>query len=190
VVTAGMKPWEGCGECHGLAGVAPNGHFPNLAAQDPFYLEKEMEDFRTGLRRNDHGQMGHAARRARGKTLAAIVRYFASLPPPPPSPDKLPRTIVREGRALLATGDRIRKVPACEGCHGPDPTPRFIAGRLDAQPAAYLEKELEDFRSGRRANDPRRMMQIIARRMSRAQITAVSRYLASQPHRGTGPSLR
>lgn len=38
IVTRDMKPWDGCGECHDLDGVAPNGHFPNLAAQKTAYF--------------------------------------------------------------------------------------------------------------------------------------------------------
>jgi cytochrome c553 len=79
VVTKGMKPWEGCGECHDLDGIAPNGHFPNLAAQKASYLRKEMDDFRKGLRGNDHGQMGTSAREAAGATLDEVKAYCRTL---------------------------------------------------------------------------------------------------------------
>jgi cytochrome c553 len=182
VVTKGMKPWEGCGECHDLDGVAPNGHFPNLAAQKPSYLRKEMDDFRTGVRGNDHGQMGTSAREAAGATLDAVVGYFAGLPPPPPAPvtGLSPKAAARAA-LLVAKGSRADRIPPCVNCHSPHPKRAFDAPWLEAQQPAYLVKELDDFRSGARTNDPDQVMEKIAQVLSDDDIAALAQYLASLP---------
>jgi cytochrome c553 len=182
VVTKGMKPWEGCGECHDLDGVAPNGHFPNLAAQKPSYLRKEMDDFRKGGRDNDHGQMGTSAREAAGATLDAVVGYFAGLPPPPPAPmTDLGAKAAARAALLVAKGSRADRIPPCVNCHSPHPKRAFDAPWLEAQQPAYLVKQLEEFRSSARANDPDEVMEKIARVLSDDDIAALAQYLASLP---------
>jgi cytochrome c553 len=182
VVTKGMKPWEGCGECHDLDGVAPNGHFPNLAAQKASYLRKEMDNFRKGLRGNDHGQMGTSASETTGTTLDQVVGYFAGLPPPPPMPmtGLSPKAAARAA-LLVAKGSRADRIPPCVNCHSPHPKRAFDAPWLEAQQPAYLVKELEDFRSGARTNDPDEVMEKIAQVLSDDDIAALAQYLASLP---------
>ena len=46
------------------------------------------------------------------------------------------------------------------------------------QYAEYIEAQLKAFRSGERANDPNRMMRMIAARLSDAEIKAVANYIA------------
>jgi len=151
IVTKGMKPWEGCGECHDLDGVAPNGHFPSLAGQQAAYFLKEMADFRMGGRANDHGQMGVSARETTGRTLDEVAAYFASLPAPPPQSNKeLDAADAARAQLLVEHGSRAERIPACDNCHGPKPKHDIIAPRLESQQAGYLEKQLNDFRSKRR----------------------------------------
>jgi len=190
VVTKNMKPWDGCGECHDLDGVAPNGHFPNLAGQKTAYFLKQMSDFRTGKRRNDHGQMGVSSRETIGKALDQVVAYFAALPPPTPRPARgLAAAEASRARALLSQGSRSEKLPACFDCHSTAPKHDFVAPCLEAQQPGYLEKQLDDFRTGRRINDPEAVMQKIAHRLSDSDAAAVSAYLGSLP-RGAACGVR
>lgn len=182
VVTRNLKPWDGCGECHDLDGVAPNGHFPNLAGQKTPYLLKQMDDFRRGKRRNDHGQMGVSSRSTTGEALDAVVAYFAALPPPAPQPASgLTANERALAQTLLAEGNRAEKVPACFGCHSTAPKHDFVAPCLESQQVGYLTKQLDDFRTGKRTNDPDAVMQKIAARLGDSDVAAVSGYLASQP---------
>jgi cytochrome c553 len=183
IITKDMKPWEGCGECHDLDGVAPNGHFPNLARQQTAYFLKEMEDFRSGKRANDHGQMGVSARETTGKTIEQVAAYFASLPAPKPQPAALAPTEMARAQRIVAHGDQTLHVPACDDCHGPKPKHEFVAPCLEAQQAPYLEKQLDDFAAGRRTDDPNAVMQKIARRLSGDDAHVVSVYLASLARR-------
>jgi cytochrome c553 len=179
IVTKDMKPWEGCGECHDLNGIAPNGHFPSLAGQNWAYFLKQMADFRDGTRRNDHGQMGVSSRATAGKVLAQVAAYFAALPPPLPA--QAPGSIeATRGRLLVAVGSRADRIPACDNCHGPHPKHDFVVPCLESQQPAYLSKELEDFKSGRRGNDPQGVMQKVAQHLSAADIGALAAYLASE----------
>ena len=112
IVTKDMKPWEGCGECHDLDGVAPNGHFPSLAGQKTAYFLKQMEDFRDGKRANDHGQMGVSSRETTGKVLDQVAAYFAALPAPPPqSPGDLDASDAARAQLLVAHGSPRRTHP-------------------------------------------------------------------------------
>ena len=86
---------------------------------------------------------------------------------------------VEFGQKLYRGGDLAKGLPACAGCHGP-------AGggipsqypRIGGQHADYIEAQLKSFRSGERANDPNKMMRLVAAKMSDAEIKAVSDYIA------------
>ena len=179
--TAATEPWEPCGECHNLDGISANGHFPHLAGQRAAYIEKELIDFQSGARANDHGQMGVASRALGPKERAVVARHFAGLPDPMPQLLDLNPTDAKRAATLVAMGDRAAKIPACNSCHGVRGKRNFTGPRLEAQQAAYLAKELADFRAGRRTNDRNRVMQLVAKRLSEAEITAVAAYLATRP---------
>jgi len=182
IVTKGMKPWEGCGECHDLDGVAPNGHFPSLAGQKITYFLKEMADFRDGERANDHGQMGVSSRETTGRVLDEVGAYFASLPAPVPQAKKAPEAgDAARAQLLVEHGSRAEHIPACDNCHGPKPKHDVVAPRLESQQAGYLEKQLNDFKSRLRTNDPNGVMQKIAQRLSNDDIELVASYLATRP---------
>jgi cytochrome c553 len=179
--TSATEPWEPCGECHNLDGISANGHFPHLAGQRAAYIEKELFDFQVGARANDRGQMGVASRGLGPAERAAVARHFAGLPAPMPrSPDLNPAD-ARRAAALVARGDRAARIPACNSCHGVSAKRDVTAPRLEAQQAAYLAKELADFRAGRRTNDRAHAMQRIARRLSEADIDLLAAYLATRP---------
>lgn len=186
IVTKDMKPWEGCGECHDLDGVAPNGHFPSLAGQKTAYFLKQMKDFRDGKRANDHGQMGVSSRETTGTVLDQVAAYFAALPEPPPqSPGDLDASDAARAQLLFAHGSLGERIPACANCHGQNPKHDFVAPCLEGQQAKYLEKQLDDFKSGRRTNDPDGVMQKVAQRLSNRDRAALSGYVASIPRPAT-----
>lgn len=71
------------------------------------------------------------------------------------------------------------RIAICESCHGrhgqsPDPDVPVLAG----QSAAYLQRQLEAFRSGTR-QDP--AMSAIARTLDAASVDALARHFAAQP---------
>jgi cytochrome c553 len=176
-------PQEICGMCHGLDGISRMAKFPKLAGQKAAYLERQIRDFRDGRRHNDGGQMAAVATEIAETQIAEVAAYFASLPPPQPAGhDPASRT---RAEALFNAGDPVAGIPACRGCHGPGPTAgegsRIEGPHLSAQHADYLARQLADFRSGTRTNDPGEVMQRAAARLSDSDIAALARFLAASP---------
>jgi len=70
-------------------------------------------------------------------------------------------------------------IPACAGCHGPAGAglPAQFP-RLAGQYAEYTEAQLKAFRVEERANDPEKMMRMIAAKLSDVEIKAVAEYAA------------
>jgi cytochrome c553 len=182
IVTAGMQPWETCAACHSLDGISAMARFPKLAGQRPDYIEKQVRDFRDGRRRNDGGQMAAIAGDINDHDLAKSAAYFASLPAPPPDAS-LPTDTEdwRRGAALYREGDATVGISKCSSCHDDANSARIVAPILRAQHAAYLAKQLRDWRSGERRNDSTQTMPAIAARLSDQDISALAAFLAAQP---------
>jgi len=49
---AGKSKAAQCAACHGAAGISPVGLYPNLAGQKEQYLAKQINDFRSGSRKD------------------------------------------------------------------------------------------------------------------------------------------
>jgi cytochrome c553 len=114
--------------------------------------------------------------------LDQVVSYFAALPPPVPQPtSRLSSQEIIHSKTLVTQGSRAEGVPACIGCHSNSPKHDFAAPCLEAQQPGYLEKQLDDFRTGKRVNDPEAVMQKIARRLGDGEAAVLSEYLASLP---------
>ena len=83
------------------------------------------------------------------------------------------------GKKIYEAGLADKGVSACMACHGPsgagNPGAKFPA--LSGQHAPYVAKALKDFRSGTRSNDPSKMMQDIAIKMTDPEIEAVAEYI-------------
>ena len=185
IVTTGMQPWETCASCHSLDGISAMARFPKLAGQRADYIAKQVRDFRDGRRQNDGGQMAAIAGDIDDENLAKSAAYFAGLPAPPPDasqPTGFGGLAARRG----ALSRRRRHRRHCRGAV-PVTTPtgeRADAPLLKAQHAAYLEKQLRDWRSGARHNDvkpnhagDRRK----AHRPRHRRACCVSRLAAAQP---------
>jgi cytochrome c553 len=182
LVTEGMQPWEVCAECHSMDGISRMARFPKLAGQRPDYIVKQVRDFRDGRRGNDGGQMAATASDVSDDDLAKAAEYFASLPAPAPS-DSLASDSVqwKRGAALYQDGDAAASITSCRSCHDDREPNRPYGPLLKAQHAAYLAKQLRDWRSGARTNDVSQTMPAIAAKLSEQDISALATFLASQP---------
>lgn len=173
--TSGMEPWEVCALCHSLDGISAMAKFPKLAGQRAAYIEKQFRDFQSGNRMNDGGQMQAITTEIELADLAAIADHFSSLPPPPAETgDSTPGAasdLFRNGRD---------GVPACLSCHGGGSSDLPLAPWLEAQHADYLAKQLTDFQTGTRENDPGGVMRAVAAQLSADEIAALSAYIAAQ----------
>lgn len=174
-----VPPWEHCALCHGLDGISRMPKFPKLAGQRYAYLAKQLGDFRSARRTNDGGPMDGITHQFEMGPLLEAARWFSSQPAPPPVPAD--GEDAEAGRLLFATGKPAAGIPACASCHGPRARTSLVAPLLEAQHPRYLEKQLDDFKSRKRTNDPDGVMRRIAAALTESEIQSVSRYLASRP---------
>lgn len=165
-----------CAGCHGARGEGM-ANFPRLAGVGAAYLRSQLEAFASGARKNPI--MQPMAQALSPQQRSQVAAYFASLPPPAGNPDRA-ATAPSDSGAWLATRGRWEDgVPACSQCHGPggvgvgDQFPP-----LAGQPAAYLAEQLSAWQSGARHPGPLGLMEVIARKLSAADIQAVSDYYA------------
>ncbi|WP_449432262.1 c-type cytochrome [Pseudomonas putida] len=82
-----------------------------------------------------------------------------------------------DGQKIFTQGGENPAALACLGCHGPDGKGLAAAGfpRLAGLPAAYLRKQLHDWRAGSRKQA---VMEPLAKALTEDEINAVSSYLA------------
>jgi cytochrome c553 len=133
--TAGATAAAGCAGCHGSDGVSANPAFPSLAGQDASYLASALSAYKQGTRK-DETMKGLAAALDDGaiKNLAA---FFNGQEPKQP-----------DVRKPLTTEEWAQKCDRCHGINGNSIDPRLPA--LAAQRADYLQKVLNDYRTGTR----------------------------------------
>lgn len=192
VGTAGAQPMgrpahiERCETCHGVDGNSLHFDFPRLAGQQRDYLIKQMRDIKAGTRKVD--VMVPVISLLDDQAIVDLATYFASLPiVPGTTPSNSNKAKV--GQKIFELGVPYRMVAQCSACHGTHAEGRSDPGlvqdgfggfpALNGQHAQYTIKQLEDFRSGARANDFNDMMHNLAKYMSDQEIELVAEYLAS-----------
>jgi len=149
---AGQGMYAVCGACHGVQGEGNQAlNAPKLAGQESWYLERQLNNFKNGLRGGDPADIYGAQMAPMAATLAddAAIRnvaaYIASLP------DRKPAATV-DGDA--ARGEDI--FTTCSACHGPGGEGIWAlkAPRLRGGNDWYIARQLENYRSGLRGSHP------------------------------------
>ena len=169
-----------CVACHGPDGNSPLAANPKLAGQHPEYLFKQLKNFKAAggkpPERVNAVMNGMVAAYDEGQ-MRDLAAYFAAQTQKGEAAKN--RETMDLGQKLYRGGDQATGLPACAGCHGPAgsgiPT-QFP--RIGGQYAEYVEAQLKGFREGARANDPNKMMRMVAIKMTDAEIKAVSDYIA------------
>lgn len=87
--------------------------------------------------------------------------------------------------AMAQAADKTISVSSCVSCHGKDGVGKDEFPRLAGQDAAYLVKQLQDFRSEKRSNP---MMQPVAKSMTDADIVKYAAHFSHLPHPAPQPS--
>ena len=111
---AGEKKAAVCAACHGQDGNSPGGDFPSLAGQGEKYLIKQLQDYKTGARKNAIMQ-GQAAGLSE-QDMADLAAYYAGKAI---KGGKAKLGLVVDGERLYRGGNADSGVAACAGCHGP-----------------------------------------------------------------------
>ena len=169
-----------CMSCHGdIKQSADAVAYPNLAGQPSGYLVKQLEDFANERRLNPVMQPMASALSA--EDIKAVADYYSGLPLSITSVSQKDTVQTTGGEALAVDGKWSNGVPACFKCHGDrgqGVPPYFPA--ISGQSSAYLKKQLQNWKSGERNNDPVGLMQAVSAQLSDSDIVNVAEYLATQ----------
>lgn len=162
-----------CIACHTADGSRGAPANPIIAGQHADYIVKQLQEFKSGKRKNAIMQ-GMAAPLSE-EDMRHIAAFYASKTVKPGAAKN--KETVALGEQIWRGGVMHKGIPACAACHGPAGSgiPAQYP-RLAGQHADYTEAQMLAFRSGARANNAQ--MQAIAYKMNDAEIKAVSDYIA------------
>jgi cytochrome c553 len=178
-LTTGANP--PCSSCHGPdgAGIAAAG-FPRIAGHSALYVAKQLNDFASGTRASPI--MGPIAKALSAQDVADVSAYYAGKPNVPWTPEKADAKLVLTGKTIATLGDAKAGVQACANCHGPDGRGEAPYNPpLQGQGSTYITAQLNAWRQGTRHNDSGELMSGLAKRLTPADVAAVSAYFASLP---------
>lgn len=164
-----------CFTCHGLDGGGDGVAAPRLAGLDVGYLQKQMEDYASGLRPDD--AMTRIAKGLDQKGRRDVAAYYAGLPAPPA------QASAGAAPAIYLNGDASRGIVACASCHGAEGQGSGQGGnpQIAGQPFAYTLEQIERWKSGKRRNDPRGVMAAAVKSLSDPEARAIALWLSTQP---------
>ena len=172
-----------CVACHGADGNSVIPTNPKLAGQHADYIAKQLREFKGNVRQNPI-MMGMAAGLSEedAHNLGAWFESQAQKGAQAKNDETL-----EAGQKIFRGGIAAKGVPACGSCHGP-----AGAGipaqypRIGGQFSDYTEAQLKAFREAGtnpqpqngRANDPNKMMRMVAAKMTDYEIKAVANYVS------------
>ena len=181
LVMAGGDPAAGkstaiiCMGCHGSDGNSTNPGYPKLAGQGEAYLRKQLQDFKSGARKEEH--MNSMVEAISNKDIPNLAVWFTGQQR---SPGIANATKTRKGQQIYHQGIAKKNISACADCHGEKGEGNAIIKfpSLAGQHVDYIAKMLHDFRSGKRNNDPGAMMRNVAEKLTDREIESVANYIA------------
>ncbi len=182
----GKQLYALCAACHGPnAEGIPALNAPANAGQDPWYMTRQLKNFRAGIRGAHPDDTFGAQMRPMAMVLATegqiadVVAYINSLDMPEP-----PQTVDGD----LELGKQAYET--CIPCHGEfgQGAQSLDAPRLSNQHDWYIVRQLENFNAGIRGGHQNDIygaqMRIMSQMLeSDARIRAVAAYLASLEYR-------
>ena len=188
-VERGKQLYQVCSACHGPSaeGMAPL-NAPANAGQDPWYLTRQLKNFKAGIRGADPRDTFGAQMRpmamvlATDEQIADVVAYITSLEPPNP-----PKTV--EGDLALGKQAFETCIP-CHGEHG-EGAKSLDAPRLSRQHDWYIVRQLQNFIAGIRGSHQNDIygaqMRIMSQMLeSDERVRAVPAYIASLEYKPGG----
>lgn len=167
-VDSGTAPYERCALCHGLYGNTVRTKFPKLAGQNAAYIEKQIHDFKNGLRTNDGGQMSTVVTEIEKSQIPQIVKWFSTQPHP------------EAIDAIDTIGESLFNRAGCTSCHIEQKLDDSVMPLLSAQHPEYLAKQMREMRDGIRAGDNAGVMKQQLDTLTDAAIDSIALYLASR----------
>ena len=166
---AGKEKSALCQGCHGEDGNSPTPDFPKLAGQYAVYIQKQIKDFKSGLRK-DPVMTDMAATITDPQDLLDISAYFASQK----QMQGASPVVNQRGKARFMDGNGCAE---CHGVYGKGLAPNNpSAPVIGGQHKEYLVKQLKDFKSGARKNESSGIMAMYAKALSDAETEDVASY--------------
>ncbi|HEY6641501.1 c-type cytochrome [Povalibacter sp.] len=148
----GQSLFATCTSCHGAQAEGNRElNAPKLAGQGKWYLVRQLNDFRKGVRgaheSDTYGKqmIPFASMLADDQAVRDVVAYIASLPENRPAPTVLGDP--ERGKSLYRT---------CSACHGTEGQGIWAtnAPRLSNMSDWYLQRQMHNFREGIRGKHP------------------------------------
>ncbi|MHA6910030.1 c-type cytochrome [Ralstonia pseudosolanacearum] len=110
----------------------------------------------------------------------AALSLASALPLVHAEEQKVAKADAARGETLFNTGVPANGVPACTSCHGPGGNSTANANpKLAGQHAAYIEKQLKDFKAKTERNQP--VMSLYAGALSDQDMKDIGAYITKQP---------
>ena len=168
-----------CAACHGADGNSAVPANPVIAAQHPEYAFKQLMNFKAEpgktAERPSPVMSAIVAGMSRDDMANAALYFSGQEAKLRPARDA---ELVKLGQSIYRGGVIGKGVAACASCHGPNGAgvPSQYP-RLAGQHAQYTAEQLKAFRGGSRANDPNRMMRVLAVKLTDREIDAVAQYI-------------
>ncbi len=172
---AGKEKSVTCVACHGNDGNSPIDQFPKIAGQVPGYIANHLAQFKSGERNNPI--MAGMVSGLSEQDMKDLDAYYSSQEITVESVSEEQVEALADAKAIYTGGVAEFSVPACMGCHGPSGSgvpPNFP--KLGGQHAAYIESQLQAFKSGARSNP---IMNPIAFPLSDEQIKQLAQYISA-----------
>ncbi|MDD5034056.1 MAG: c-type cytochrome [Methylococcaceae bacterium] len=159
-----------CAGCHNETNANPN-----LEGQLPTYLYKQLQDYKSGSRKDPTTAMNGMASTLSDQDMADVAAWYGRQKPMRGKGGEEDLT------GIVYRGDGKRMEPACSSCHGNSGQGEKVdTPRLAGQKAAYLENTLLAYKNGSRANDIYRRMRLIAAKLSAEEIKQLAEFYAKQ----------
>ena len=179
----GKARYAVCQACHGVDGMGNKAlNSPKIAGQEPWYLERQLKNFKAGIRGADSKDTYGMQMRPMALTLADdqsirdMAAYVSNMP--------VERTVVPTIKGNVAAGKAAYVI--CQACHGPagEGNKTLNAPRLAGLQDWYVTRQLKNFKSGIRGTKSGDMFGMQMRPMamsltSEEAINNVAAYIAT-----------
>jgi len=147
--TKGKAAYAVCAACHGANGMGNKAlNAPRIAGQEPWYLERQLNNYKKGIRGADPKDTYGMQMRPMALTLANdqaisnMVAYLSSMPMSAPAASSV--------KGDVAAGKTAYMI--CQACHGPTGggNKALNAPGLTGLQDWYIVRQLKNFKSGAR----------------------------------------
>ena len=147
--TKGKAAYAVCAACHGANGMGNKAlNAPRIAGQEPWYLERQLNNYKKGIRganpKDPYGMQMRpmALTLANDQAVSDMAAYVSSMPASKPSESTV------KGDATAGKASYM----ICQTCHGPTGggNKALNAPRLTGLQDWYIVRQLKNFKSGAR----------------------------------------